>query len=260
MNAPRIKALAASLLSAGAIAAVSGCDASENADLENGRQLFVTKCAECHQLEEAGGGTEIGPDLDAAFAAARDSGMDQDTFEGIVAAQIENPRQSDPADPTYMPAGIVEGQDAEDVSAYVASVAGVPGIEAPTVPGGEGGQIFADNGCGTCHIMAAAETAGVVGPNLDEELPGQSASQIETSIVDPSAEIVNGYQDEMPKEFEQSIEPADLKTLVEFLMSKAGEGAPPASGGSPTSSNQGGGGPAAGGGSGAAGGGSQGGK
>jgi len=239
---PRIKVLGLIVLSAGMIAALSGCDASENADLANGRLLFTQQCGTCHQLKEAGGGNDLGPDLDAAFAAARAAGEDQDTIEGVVAAQIEHPREVDPADPTYMPADLVEGQDVEDVSAYVASVAGVPGIEAPQVPGGPGGQIFASSGCSACHTLSAVESAGNVGPNLDEELPGQSIEQIQTSIVDPGAEIVSGFPDVMPKDYEQSLEPADLKTLVQFLADSAGQGAPPSSGGSPSSTNGGGGG------------------
>lgn len=238
MISPRIKALGLAAASVGIIAGASGCDASENADLENGRELFAAKCSQCHQLKEVGGGTNRGPDLDAAFAAARASGQDQDTIEGVVQAQIEHPRVVDPDDPSYMPPKIVEGQDAEDVAAYVASVAGVPGIEPPTAPGGPGGQVFANNGCGGCHILAAAESAGSQGPNLDEELPGQTTAQIQESIVDPGAEIVNGYPDIMPKDYEQSIPPEDLKLLVQFLAENAGKGAPPESGGGPSSSNQ----------------------
>ena len=103
--------------------------------------------------------------------------MDQDTIEGVVGDQISHPRQTDPDDPSYMPADLVTGKDADDVAAYVGSVAGVPGIEPPTAPGGPGGQVFANNGCGSCHTFAAAGSHGAVGPNLDEVLPGQTASR-----------------------------------------------------------------------------------
>ena len=188
MTAPRIKAAVLAILGAATIAALSGCDANENADLEKGRQLFSDELRNLPFLAEAGSTAVVGPDLDAAFAAARDAGMDQDTIEGVVEAQIENPRQTDVDDPSYMPANILEGEEAEDVAAYIASVAGVPGIGPPTVPGGPGAQVFANNGCGSCHVLAAAGTSGAVGPNLDEVLPGQSSAMIEQSIVDPGAE------------------------------------------------------------------------
>lgn len=206
------------------IATISGCDLQENADLAKGRQLFIAKCGTCHILKEAGTTSEIGPDLDSAFAASRAAGMDQDTIEGVVADQISHPRYTDPASPTYMPPDIVTGRDAENVAAYVGSVAGVPGIEPPIAPGGPGGQVFANNGCGACHTFAAAESVGAVGPNLDEVLPGQDTAAIEESIVDPNAVIAQGFSpDIMPTTYGDAIEPKDLKLLVDFLYDNAGK-------------------------------------
>jgi mono/diheme cytochrome c family protein len=211
-------------LSAALVATASGCDLNENADVDNGRQLFVTKCGTCHTLKEAATSAVIGPDLDAAFAAARESGMDDDTIEGVVLDQIDHPRETDPGDPAYMPPGIVTGSDAKDVATYVASVAGVPGIEPPQSAGGPGGQVFADNGGGACHTLAAAETVGTTGPNLDDELPGQSKAKIEQDIVDPNAVITQGFQSGvMPENFGDTIESKDLKLLVDFLYENAGK-------------------------------------
>ena len=233
MTGPRIKALGLAAMGAAMIAGFSGCDASEDADLDNGRELFSAQCGQCHALAEAPTTGVIGPDLDASFAAARNDGMDQDTIEGVVEAQIENPRKVDPEDPSYMPPDLVEGDDVADVAAYVASVAGVPNIEPPQAPDGtEGGQIFLNSGCGSCHVLAAVESGGAVGPNLDENLPGQSAAQIEESIVDPSAEIVAGFDDLMPPDYGESIAPDDLETLVKYLEETAGQSPGGASGGS----------------------------
>ena len=218
MKRTRLKAAGLIALGVALVAAVSGCDLQENADTEAGRNLFIANCGTCHYLKEAGTTGNVGPDLDASFAAARNDGMDQDTIEGVVTDQISHPRQTDPDNPTYMPAEIVTGQDADDVAAYVASVAGVPGIEPPTAPGGPGGQVYANNGCGSCHTFEAAGSAGAVGPNLDTGLAGQDPKQIETSIVDPNAEIVQGFQPNiMPQNYGQVIEPKDLKELVAFL-------------------------------------------
>jgi len=203
----------------------AGCDLQEDADLERGRQLFIAKCGTCHTLAEAATTAEIGPDLDAAFAAARAEGNDADTIEGVVQSQIENPRPAEPDDAnTYMPAELVTGQDAENVAAYVGSVAGIPGIKPPTAPGGPGGQVFAQNGCASCHTLEAAGAAGTVGPDLDQNLPGQSAQQIEESIVDPEADIVSGFQPGvMPSVYGSQIAPDDLQLLVEFLMTCAAD-------------------------------------
>ena len=225
MKRPRLKSALAVVLGTVAVAAISGCDAKENADLANGRELFKSDCGVCHALKEAGTTATIGPDLDAAFAASRASGMDQDTIEGVVQDQIAEPRETDEDDPTYMPAKIVEGQDAEDVAAYVASVAGVPGIEPPVAPGGPGGQIFANNGCTACHTLGTSQSVGNVGPNLDDELPGQTPDEILDSIVDPNANIVPGFSANiMPATYGDSITPEDLDILVNYLSTCAGIG------------------------------------
>ena len=223
VNGPRMKALGVALLGT-ALLVFSGCDAKENADTAKGRQLFVAKCGTCHALKEANTTTMIGPNLDAAFADARANGADNDTIEGVVTAQIAEPRETDPNDPTYMPKDLVTGQDADDVAAYVASVAGVPGIEPPTAPGGPGGQVFASAGCTACHTLAAAESTGQVGPNLDDDLPGQSTAEIKESIVDPSAKITSGFSDGiMPPNYETTIAAPDLDKLVNFLTTCSGQ-------------------------------------
>jgi ubiquinol-cytochrome c reductase cytochrome c subunit len=225
VNRSRLKSILAIVLGTAIIAVISGCDAKENADTEKGRDLFIANCGTCHALKEAGSTSTVGPDLDASFAAARAAGMDQDTFEGVVSAQIEQPRfNTDEQDPTYMPAKILEGQEAEDVAAYVASVAGVPGIEPLLAAGGPGGQIFANNGCGACHTLGVSESTGNVGPNLDEELPGQSPDMIRESIIAPGVEIVDGFDNVMPENYEDSIPPADLDKLVNYLATCAGIG------------------------------------
>ena len=225
---PRLVA-AVAVTVAGAIA-LAGCDLQENADVARGRTLFITQCGTCHTLAEAGTSAQVGPNLDAAFSQARANGMDQDTIEGVVEDQVDTPRPtagSAPPSPAGaisvdMPADIVSGDDLDDVAAYVASVAGVPGIKPPQAPGGPGGQVFADNGCGGCHTLSKAGSTGTVGPNLDKTLPGQSATKIQQSIVDPGAKLVPGFPDAMPKNFGQVISSKDLTLLVQFLIEAVG--------------------------------------
>ena len=226
MAARSRKPILALLAAAAILAVATGCDAQEDADHENGRALFTDKCGTCHALDEAATASDVGPDLDAAFANARASGMDEDTIEAVVQSQIANPREADPeATNVYMPADLVTGQDAEDVAAYVADVAGVPGIEPPEAPGGPGGQVFANNGCGSCHTLAAAESTGTVGPDLDEVIAGQDAKMVEESIVDPDAEPSQGFPSGvMPQDYEEQIPEDDLELLVDFLLENAGKG------------------------------------
>lgn len=209
-------------------AVIAGCGSTSSAPVENtfqdrGRQLFNANCGTCHKMTAAASTGTQGPDLDDSFAAARLAGMDSDTIKGIVRAQVKHPRPSNPNFPGIsMPADIVEGNDLEDVAAYVAAVAGVPGIQPPKAPGeGPGAQVYANNGCGSCHTLAAAQSAGTLGPNLDEVVPGLTAAQLKEDIVDPGKVIAEGYPNAMPADFGEKISPQQLDQLIEFLMTSA---------------------------------------
>jgi plastocyanin len=114
-----ILAAAAFLAAAGA-----GCGREEEADLVNGKQMFIGKgtCGSCHELARAGTKGTTGPNLDQAFVQARRDGLGKQTVEGVVRDQIANPRRN-----SVMPKGLVKGDDARDVAAYVALVAGLGG-------------------------------------------------------------------------------------------------------------------------------------
>ena len=216
------------LLALAALAAValpaSGCGTS-TADPGRGRVLFKQKCGVCHALAEAGTTAQIGPNLDDALAAARAAGEGGDTIEGIVKAQVEFPRPSNSDPAVSMPADVVTGQDLEDVAAYVGLYAGVPGAAPPRVPGGPGAQVFANNGCDTCHTLAAAKAGGVTGPNLDEVLPGQTPAMVEESIVDPNAHIAKGYPPNvMPGNFGTLITKSEIEALVKYLIESTSKG------------------------------------
>jgi plastocyanin len=114
----------------GAAALLSGCgsgltDRGDN--VINGKQQFVAKCGACHVLNRAGTKGVTGPNLDQAFARARQDGFGDSTFEGIVHRQILQPARRAQVDPETgkvlekMPANLVTGEDARDVAAYVAS-------------------------------------------------------------------------------------------------------------------------------------------
>jgi len=210
------------LLSLAALAAAafasSGCGTTK-VDEERGRTLFIQNCGACHTLAQAATTGQVGPNLDDAFAASRAAGEGASTFEGIVKTQVENPRPSNANPAASMPADIVAGGDLDDVAAYVARYAGVPGAAPPKAEGGAGAQVFTNNGCGGCHVLAAADAGGVTGPSLDEVLPGQSAKMIEEAIVDPNAMIAKGYPaNVMPTNFGSSLSPTEIEQLVEYLI------------------------------------------
>src|SRR6478752_3132302 len=233
------------LLALAAMAAValgaSACGTS-TADVENGRILFIERCGTCHTLAEAGTTATVGPNLDDAFSAAREAGEGGETIEGVVEAQVEFPRPSTEDPSISMPADVVKGQELEDVAAYVGKWAGVPGAAPPKVPGGPGAQVFANNGCGGCHTLAAAQSGGTVGPDLNEVLSGQSAAMVHEDIVDPNKVIAPGFPASvMPLNFEETLSPEELEDLVQFLVeSTGGEGGAPQGGKAGGSKSKGG--------------------
>ena len=153
-----------------------GSVSSASADLQNGRQVFQDTCAGCHTMAAAGSTATIGPNLDASFAEARSEGFKESTILDIVHDQIKFPGQYPLAqnNPNFlkanMPANLVTGQDAIDVSAYVAANVGKQGFEAQVITGTNGRQIFITK-CGGCHTLKDAGTTGTQGPNLDQLKP-----------------------------------------------------------------------------------------
>src|SRR3954468_14987892 len=219
----------ATMAAAAAVVGLTGCNLGPKANLDKGQQLFTQKCGSCHTLTGAGTNGTVGPNLDYAFKQARANGQDSDTFAGVIKAQVENPRPATPEQTdVYMPADLVTGDDLNDVAHYVASVAGVPGIQAPVFAAPE---FFATN-CGGCHTLAQAGTTGTTGPDLDQALKGMSAQQISQSITDPNAVIAPGYQPNvMPQNFGQTLTPDQLTALVSYLQTATGGGGGAAAGG-----------------------------
>jgi cytochrome c oxidase subunit 2 len=82
---------------------------------------------------------------------------------------------------------------------------------------GAGRRVFTEQGCGGCHALADAGTAGTTGPALDESLQNASADEIREAIVDPNAEIVEGYQPNIMPPYRDRIPAEQLDALVDYL-------------------------------------------
>jgi cytochrome c oxidase subunit 2 len=107
-------------------------------------------------------------------------------------------------------------------------------LTAPPAPAGGGGAapdgktLFTQgNGtstaCGACHTLADAGTSASTGPNLDDGLKGKDANFIKQSIVDPDAEVTQGYNKGiMPTNFGQTLSAAEQDALVSYLQKATG--------------------------------------
>ena len=208
--------------------ALAGCGTggySSGGSQGSGKKDFVQACGGCHTLADAGTNGKIGPNLDDAFAQARQAGMTSDTFTQVVADQVKFPITNTstgapgmpPLDQTLPQCGRATGQGfcvddqdqaVADVAAYVGSVAGT-GVtaEKPT----DGKSIFQAN-CAACHTLADAGTSGNVGPNLDQAKPPKSLVIMR---------VTNG-QGVMPS-FKGTLDNAQINAVADYVSSVAGK-------------------------------------
>jgi cytochrome c551/c552 len=212
------------LVTATAVLSLAACGRDEP-DLSNGKAMFVEKCGSCHVLGRAGTAGPTGPDLDAAFRSAIASGMNRDTVQGVVHDQILNPRKN-----SQMPAELVTGEDAKDVAAYVAFAAARTGedegqlAQAGLANATSPEQIFTAAGCAGCHTLAKANATGTQGPSLDDlaqsaaQANGSPEEYVRESILDPDAEVAEGFQAGVMPSYEGRLTDEQLQTLVEYLL------------------------------------------
>jgi ubiquinol-cytochrome c reductase cytochrome c subunit len=200
--------------------------AAARQDLNNGRQLFNQNCATCHGPNGQGTtdskGKQIGPSLIGVGAAAVDFqvGTGRMPAAGPGAqvprkALIEqfNTASKDPK------IAAEARKNLEDISAYVASLGGGPGI-----PGGEqvnpegadlalGGKLFRTN-CAQCHNFAGsggALTGGKYAPSLEDSTPTQI---YEAMITGPQA---------MPVFNDTTVTPQQKRDIIAYIIQTRSE-------------------------------------
>jgi plastocyanin len=146
-------------LGAGAavLLALGGCNVKHpTANLVHGKVLFVGNCARCHTLAHAGSTAAIGPNLDDAFAQDRADGVKSTSIQGLIDYWIQYPNIQG-----AMPRMLYKGQNAQDVAAYVAQVAAIPGQDTGALA----------TAVGTAKQAPAVEKAGTL--EIDADPTGQ---------------------------------------------------------------------------------------
>jgi mono/diheme cytochrome c family protein len=211
------------------VAVLGGCGTggySTEGSQGAGKALFTQRCGGCHTLADAGTAGTIGPNLDDAFAQAREAGMTTDTFIQIVREQILFPITTTSTGSPGMPGpdetlpecSEVEGggfcvddqeQAAQDIAVYVGSVAGTGA--APSGPEATDGKSIFQANCAGCHTLADAGSSGSVGPNLDDAKPSKAL------VVD---RVTNG-KGQMPS-FKGSLDEQQIEAVAEYVSSSAG--------------------------------------
>jgi cytochrome c oxidase subunit 2 len=107
---------------------------------------------------------------------------------------------------------------------------GGQGEGAPSAPGGQppagtdGKTLFSsvEPKCSDCHTLADAGATGTIGPDLGQSLKGKDEAYIRAAIVDPEAQIAEGFAGGiMPPVYGDTLDDAEIDALVKYLLEQA---------------------------------------
>lgn len=142
-------------------------------DIEDGGKVFRNTCANCHGPD----GDEIAG-IDLGRGVFRRAKTDRDLVE-IVRNGVAG---------TAMPATNMSEAQAGQIVAYLRSVAATGRSSAGTGSAERGKRVFETKGaCLTCHRVNGVGSR--IGPDLSDVGRLRRAIELETSVVDPNAEI-----------------------------------------------------------------------
>jgi len=107
--------------------------------------------------------------------------------------------------------------------ALALSSCGQSGNPNPNVETGR--RLFGEH-CASCHSLTPDTV--IVGPSLsgvasraeDNPLGLEAAAYLRRSIATPQADVVEGFSDLMPVDFERKLTPEQLQALVDFLLTQ----------------------------------------
>ena len=209
-------------LTEGAAPATEEAPEGEEGDLvAAGEALFEQACAGCHGAQDGAGPALTGM---ADRAATRVEGMSAEEYlhESIVdpSAHVVEGFQD------IMPKQYGEEYTDEQIESLIAyimhagSTGAAAGEEAAAPDPELGAELFAAN-CAGCH--GAQDGAGPALPGMGERaatrVEGMSAEEyLHESIVDPSAHVVEGFQDIMPKGYGDRFTDHELDSMVTYIL------------------------------------------
>ena len=145
-------------------------------DVAAGERSFRSQCAACHGPDASGA---AGPSL--TTGAFRHGNSDEALYTVITRGVPGTP----------MAAFKLDGREVWQLISFLRSANIAKGVG--QVPGNpaRGAQIFNDSGCAQCH--SAGKPGGFSGPDLTGIGSRRSLAQLETALLDPSAEVDPDY-------------------------------------------------------------------
>jgi cytochrome c oxidase cbb3-type subunit III len=146
-------------------------------DQAAGAQSFRSQCAACHGPEASGG--VVGPSL--STGTFKNGGSDEALFR-VITKGIPG---------TAMTAFTLNGREVWQLIAYLRAVNIGKAAEHAKGDAPKGAQVFNANGCGRCHTNG--QEGGFIGPDLSEIGSRRSLAQLESSVLDPDADVAPDY-------------------------------------------------------------------
>ena len=156
---------------------IKGNPFSSPKDRQAGAEFFRTACAACHGLTGAGGSN--GPSL--TRGSFKHGGSDEALFRTITKGVPDTPMAAFPLD----------GREVWQLIAFIRFLNVGRGAEQAKGDPVKGGKVFAAQGCAHCHT--AGDQGGFTGPDLSEIGSRRSLAQLESSVIDPNAEVAPEY-------------------------------------------------------------------
>jgi putative heme-binding domain-containing protein len=145
-------------------------------EIARGRALFAAQCAYCHGADGDGG---RGANL--ARAKLRRAPTDDALFR-IINRGISA---------TDMPGNAMSARETWQVVAFVRTLGRVA-REAPRGDAARGARLYQANGCAACHTIRGR--GGALGTDLTDIGSRSSPAYVRRSLVDPQAEVPNGFK------------------------------------------------------------------
>lgn len=157
---------------------ISGNPVSTPQDAEIGSRSFRSQCAACHGLDASGG--SVGPSL--VTGTFKYGGSDEALF-GTITRGVPG---------TAMVGFQLNGREVWQIVSFLRSMTIAKAAGEAPGDAAKGAQVFEANGCARCHTTSAG-TGGYTGPDLSEIGSRRTLAQLESSILDPDAEVAPEY-------------------------------------------------------------------
>jgi putative heme-binding domain-containing protein len=146
-------------------------------DRAAGERSFRSQCAACHAPDASGG--VVGPSLSSG--AFKHGGSDEALFR-VITKGVPG---------TAMTAFPLGGREVWQIIAFLRAVNIGKAAQQAKGDAAKGEQVFNANGCARCHTNG--KTGGFAGPDLSEIGSHRTLAQIESSILDPNADVAPDY-------------------------------------------------------------------